>query len=68
MPQALKTRAAMIERGRYAFGERVSALLGAAASEIACILLPGFDELIRSIGSTWNRLTKTTGLFESSRS
>jgi pimeloyl-ACP methyl ester carboxylesterase len=30
--QALKARAAMIERGCYAFGERVSALLGAAAS------------------------------------
>src|SRR5690348_9433335 len=30
--QALKARAAMIERGSYAFGERVSALLAAAAS------------------------------------
>ena len=30
--QALKARAAMIERGCCAFGERVSALLGAAAS------------------------------------
>ena len=30
--QALKPRAAMIQRGGYAFGERVSALLGAAAS------------------------------------
>jgi pimeloyl-ACP methyl ester carboxylesterase len=30
--QALKARAAMIERGSYGFGERVTALLGSAAS------------------------------------
>ena len=30
--QALRARAAMIERGGYGFGERVAALLGAAAS------------------------------------
>ena len=36
--QALKARAAMIERGSYAFGERVSALLGAAASRTIALV------------------------------
>jgi 3-oxoadipate enol-lactonase len=37
--QALKARAAMIERGSYAFGERVAALLGSAASPETIILV-----------------------------
>src|SRR5246127_2135921 len=37
--QALKARAAMIERGSYAFGERVAALLGSAASPETIVLV-----------------------------
>ena len=54
--QALKARAAMIERGSYAFGERVSALLAAAAS----------PETIALVQQTL-RATNPTGFMQAAR-